>query len=443
MSLSRASLVLAIATIGCGGTTVFRGETAFSIAGVAPAAPEVKAEVKADPPGRVIVKADRVEITEKIQFDVNKSTIKPESTELLDEIAKTLIAHPEIKGVRTEGHASAEGDPRKNVKLSDARARSVVAALQKRGVKTSLLAKGFGDKQPIAENTTEVGRSKNRRVEFIITEGKGEPTPEPVAAAPAPAAPAPATPAAPAAPAAPAPVAAAPAPAGDVPKEGYTMQWSDIMHARIQPNYAVGMPIAFTCPPMPAGKTLADFHVYGGANDEYSNSGSICATATHAGKITPAKGGTFVVYVHDAVAQYKGTSANGVKAEDKPKFSDKGYGFVSMKVVTDGKADWSSSAAKWVSNVPGQSYDITCKPTPKPQAWSVYGGEGGVYYWQSAVCPAAAHQGKCTPEKGCTITITTLEARRDFKSGGDKNGVKSRDEHLSATGVARPAWSIK
>ena len=120
------------------------------------------------------MKGNKVEIDEKIQFDVNKATIKPESNGLLDEIAQVIKANPTIKKILVEGHSSAEGDAKANLKLSDDRAKAVLAALESRGVAKGILtAKGFGSSEPIDKGTTEDAREKNRRVEFTILDPKG------------------------------------------------------------------------------------------------------------------------------------------------------------------------------------------------------------------------------------------------------------------------------
>ena len=77
----------------------------------------------------------------------------------------------EIKKISIEGHASSDGDDNANLALSDRRAKSVMDYLVKKGVKADrLTAKGYGEQKPIADNGSEEGRVKNRRVEFNITE---------------------------------------------------------------------------------------------------------------------------------------------------------------------------------------------------------------------------------------------------------------------------------
>lgn len=70
--------------------------------------------------------------------------------------------------VEVGGHTDNVGAPEANMKLSDERAKAVMAALVERGVQADrLTAKGFGQTTPVADNRTEDGRAKNRRVELV------------------------------------------------------------------------------------------------------------------------------------------------------------------------------------------------------------------------------------------------------------------------------------
>jgi outer membrane protein OmpA-like peptidoglycan-associated protein len=103
-----------------------------------------------------------------ILFDVDKAEIRPESKQTLDAIAELLRAKPELS-LFVVGHTDGTGALDHNVKLSDARARSVVAALIGRyGIAaTRLDAHGVGPLVPVAPNTTDAGRQQNRRVELV------------------------------------------------------------------------------------------------------------------------------------------------------------------------------------------------------------------------------------------------------------------------------------
>src|SRR5690606_5008531 len=126
---------------------------------------------KPKPPSRVEVRDNKIEIREKIQFEHAKAAIKEESHDLLNEIVQVIKDNSHIKKIAIEGHASSDGNKAFNKKLSDDRAKSVRTYLVEHGVsEDKLTAKGFGDEKPIADNETEEGREKNRRVEFNIVE---------------------------------------------------------------------------------------------------------------------------------------------------------------------------------------------------------------------------------------------------------------------------------
>ena len=102
-----------------------------------------------------------------INFDTGKSDIKPESKGIIDQIAALLQAHPELK-VSIEGHTDNVGTPQSNKTLSLQRAKSVMNAVVQKGIAaTRLTAVGWGQEKPIADNRSEEGRAKNRRVEIV------------------------------------------------------------------------------------------------------------------------------------------------------------------------------------------------------------------------------------------------------------------------------------
>ena len=103
-----------------------------------------------------------------IFFDTAKSELKPESDPTLSEIAKLLRENSPLK-VAIVGHTDMVGDPAANLKLSQARAQSVISALVgKYGITGSRLTPfGNGSYAPVASNKTEEGRAKNRRVELV------------------------------------------------------------------------------------------------------------------------------------------------------------------------------------------------------------------------------------------------------------------------------------
>ncbi|MBK8254221.1 MAG: OmpA family protein [Polyangiaceae bacterium] len=140
------------------------------------ACPDEKGKPNDDPskngcPTSVRVTETEVIILQQVQFDTNKATIKKVSDPLLDEVAEVLREHPELLKLEVQGHTDSKGSPALNKTLSQNRAESVKKALIKRGIgEGRLVPKGYGQDKPIADNNTEEGRAKNRRVQFVIIE---------------------------------------------------------------------------------------------------------------------------------------------------------------------------------------------------------------------------------------------------------------------------------
>ncbi len=102
-----------------------------------------------------------------INFDTGRSTIRPDSKNVIDQIVAMMKDTPGLS-ISVEGHTDNIGDPAKNQKLSDDRARAVMTAIVKGGIDVKRLsAAGFGQDKPIADNATEEGRARNRRVELV------------------------------------------------------------------------------------------------------------------------------------------------------------------------------------------------------------------------------------------------------------------------------------
>ena len=123
-------------------------------------------------PSLIIVTAKEIRITQQIQFDFNKSTIKPVSYPILDAVRDVLVANPKIT-IEVQGHTDNVGQAAYNLKLSQQRADSVRAYLVAHGIEPArLISKGFGMNQPLVPNNTEGNRALNRRVQFIRTESQ-------------------------------------------------------------------------------------------------------------------------------------------------------------------------------------------------------------------------------------------------------------------------------
>ena len=106
-------------------------------------------------------------ITYGITFDVGKSTIKPESMGEINRIVQLMTENPDLK-FSVEGHTDSTGNAASNQTLSEARSQAIVAKLVELGIASDrLTAVGKGQNSPIADNNTDEGRAKNRRVEFV------------------------------------------------------------------------------------------------------------------------------------------------------------------------------------------------------------------------------------------------------------------------------------
>jgi OOP family OmpA-OmpF porin len=148
----------------------FADSSSLVVVGDPPAPPEPEPPPPPEPK-RVTVTQDKIEINEKILFDLDQATIRPESHGLLDEIVAVIRDNPQIRKISIEGHTDSDGSDSHNMKLSDARAKAVRAYLTEHGIEAGrLVAKGFGETKPIADNATSKGRDDNRRVEFLIVE---------------------------------------------------------------------------------------------------------------------------------------------------------------------------------------------------------------------------------------------------------------------------------
>jgi len=136
--------------------------------GTAPAAPpaveEKIAATTSTPPEEIAMAAFK-----NLNFDTNKFDIKPESFESLDKLAELLRKETTWK-LTLEGHTDSVGSPESNLELSRKRAESAKKYLVDKGVADAVITtEGLGESKPLADNSTEDGRMKNRRVVIIIT----------------------------------------------------------------------------------------------------------------------------------------------------------------------------------------------------------------------------------------------------------------------------------
>lgn len=141
---------------------------------------EVTIEVDKKQEINITMKATKAKVAEgkidfegAIHFKAGSSEILEKSFPLLKDIGDIMHDHPEVLKIRIEGHTDNKGNDKKNKELSTNRAQAVFAYLVDHGVEASrMVAQGFGEEKPIADNKTKKGREENRRVEIHVLETK-------------------------------------------------------------------------------------------------------------------------------------------------------------------------------------------------------------------------------------------------------------------------------
>jgi outer membrane protein OmpA-like peptidoglycan-associated protein len=112
----------------------------------------------------------KIQIPSDISFDTGKATIKPELQPVLDRFATTLIENP-VTNVHIIGHTDSTGSDAVNNPLSVRRAMSARDYLAARGIAaTRVSVDGRGSREPSADNNTDAGRARNRRIEIFVAE---------------------------------------------------------------------------------------------------------------------------------------------------------------------------------------------------------------------------------------------------------------------------------
>ncbi len=102
-----------------------------------------------------------------VHFDFNKATLRPDAKPIIDQVVALMKNNPGLK-IEIDGHTDNIGSHDYNVKLSQERAAAVVAAVVAGGIDAGRFkSAGFGPDKPVADNTKEEGRAKNRRVELV------------------------------------------------------------------------------------------------------------------------------------------------------------------------------------------------------------------------------------------------------------------------------------
>lgn len=134
-----------------------------------PKAPAAKTVTPPVTPAPVVLKgtnAQGIWVVDEAYFDFDKSVVKPEAFDYLDQIAEVLKTHPQIT-VKVQGHTDSIGTKAYNDALSIRRAQAVKTYLTDRGIQGDrLIVEGYGHSKPAVSNSTAKGRSLNRRVEL-------------------------------------------------------------------------------------------------------------------------------------------------------------------------------------------------------------------------------------------------------------------------------------
>ncbi|OPY04307.1 MAG: putative lipoprotein YiaD precursor [Syntrophaceae bacterium PtaB.Bin038] len=106
---------------------------------------------------------------DRLEFETGSATLKPASAEQLKNIAEIMKAYPKVS-LKIGGYTDNVGSADANLKLSQQRAENTMKELVKLGVDAKRLeAQGYGEKHPVADNATEEGRQKNRRIDLRVT----------------------------------------------------------------------------------------------------------------------------------------------------------------------------------------------------------------------------------------------------------------------------------
>jgi outer membrane protein OmpA-like peptidoglycan-associated protein len=107
-----------------------------------------------------------------VEFDAGKAALQPAAVTAIDRLAQLMGVYAE-HSIRIEGHTDALGDDAANQQLSERRANAVRDALLARGIDAARIeAVGYGETRPIADNATDAGREKNRRIDIVLTDAQ-------------------------------------------------------------------------------------------------------------------------------------------------------------------------------------------------------------------------------------------------------------------------------
>lgn len=175
------SLVIGVALVLIGAVAPGCGSANVDLSAAAGAASAPSAQPAPPPPpppaqpqqavvavGDAVLEGDRIRIAKSIFYDTDKDEIRPESYPVLNNVAEILKTRPEITQLTVEGHTDNQGSMEHNIKLSERRANAVVRYLVSVGVRTPMVAPGYGASAPVCFTPDEGCKAQNRRVEFRV-----------------------------------------------------------------------------------------------------------------------------------------------------------------------------------------------------------------------------------------------------------------------------------
>ncbi len=142
-------------------------QTALSVRGVRTVTDRLVSRVSAKD---LLEKAKTDLAVQKIQFDLGSAALTEDGRRVLDDLGTRLQQAPHLK-LEVAAHTDATGSPSYNLDLSNRRADAVVQYLVSKGIPADrLIPRGYGASRPVADNDTDEGRAKNRRIEFQLIE---------------------------------------------------------------------------------------------------------------------------------------------------------------------------------------------------------------------------------------------------------------------------------
>ncbi len=129
---------------------------------------ELDPEAAKPTPEECLARIRAIQAEQKITFEPGSTTLQGDSLDVVEKIADVLKECPDVQ-MEIGGHTDSQGREEMNQTLSQQRADAVLTALMARRILTSnLIAKGYGEAEPIADNDTEEGREANRRIDFKL-----------------------------------------------------------------------------------------------------------------------------------------------------------------------------------------------------------------------------------------------------------------------------------